>query len=77
MIASSGPRTARHPFVALLAAALVAVLATLGVALPASAATPSVTHQAPAAAVVQAVPGEDSGLPVRALSSLPPEASET
>lgn len=66
---------------ALIVGALVAVLAVLGLALPAAAVAapaPAVPAAVAAPAAPAAVPGEEeSGLPVRALSSLPPEATDT
>lgn len=65
----------------LIVGALVAVLAVLGLALPAAAVAapaPAVPAAVAAPAAPAAVPGEEeSGLPVRALSSLPPEATDT
>jgi ribonuclease T1 len=72
--ARSGPR-------ALIVGALVAVLAALGLALPAAAAAapaPAVPAAVAAPVAPAAVPGEqESGLPVRALSSLPSQATDT
>lgn len=62
---------------ALIVGALVAVLAALGLALPAAAAA-APAPAVPAAVAPAAVPGEqESGLPVRALSSLPSQATDT
>lgn len=66
---------------ALFVGALVAVLAALGLALPAAAAAapaPAVPAAVAAPVAPAAVPGEqESGLPVRALSSLPSQATDT
>ncbi|MBN9738436.1 MULTISPECIES: ribonuclease domain-containing protein [unclassified Pseudonocardia] len=62
---------------ALVVVLLAALLGALGLALPAAASAAPAVPAGVSAVAPAAVPGEESGLPVRGLSSLPAEARDT